>query len=307
MRIAYCISAYTDVIQLDRLISSLNVNNVCFIVHIDKKVKNITAFNMIAEKYGNVSICKERFFIQWGGWNQVRYQELFMNKALRIGADRIVIITGQDYPLWNNEQLWEAFEKEPDKIYMCGLNLTNLQYSSPMYELLAIPHFGRDWHIRSSKIWRILTAAFREFMLLVPYKRKRYLKIDGIRWDIWQASGYFSVNREQAEYILKYLRNKRIRNYFRFCFVPEEITIPTILFNSPYKANALVFERSNYEGLSSLAYMHIFEYGREIKVYCEEDYNVLINSKKMFARKFRTMVSDKLMDMIDTKRMELDK
>ena len=36
--------------------------------------------------------------------------------------------------------------------------------------------------------------------------------------------------------------------YFRFSFVPEEMVIPTIIFNSPYKANATIYKKGVYDG-----------------------------------------------------------
>lgn len=71
MNIAYCISAYKDEKQLLRLITALNSNTSYFFIHIDKKV-NIKNFQEILRDYSNVFFLKERYYIQWGGWNQVK-------------------------------------------------------------------------------------------------------------------------------------------------------------------------------------------------------------------------------------------
>lgn len=93
MNIAYCISVYKDPQQLRRLISALNTDSSFFFIHIDKKIKDISEFESVKRDYSNVTICQQRFFVQWGGWNQVRYQELFLKEALEypIVIDRIFV------------------------------------------------------------------------------------------------------------------------------------------------------------------------------------------------------------------------
>lgn len=308
MNIAYCISAYKDEKQLLRLITALNSNISYFFIHIDKKV-NIEKFQEILRDYPNVFFLKERYYIQWGGWNQVRYQYLFLKAAVnfRIKIDRIIILTGQDYPIWSNSRIMNFFTEYPNKIMMRGINLSKLEKPSPMYELLPIYHFGRDLEIKKFQCWRIITALLRKVMQLLPIRRKREVNIDGKRCDIYQASGYFSVNREQAQFIIKKLNENSIRRYFRYCFVPEELTIPTIIFNSKYKSEAEISSDRIYKGLPHLAALHIFDYGKSIKIYTDVDYDYLLSSGKMFCRKVETCVSDKLMDMIDRYRYEEDK
>lgn len=301
MNIAYCISAYKDPQQLKRLILALSTNFSFFFIHIDKRIKNIKEFEAIKTDCPHIIFCKQRFFVQWGGWNQVKYQELFLKEALAfpIKIDRILILTGMDYPLWNNNKIYHFFEQNSDIIMMKGINLTQLEKPSAMSKLLCIRHYGRDWPIKSTLLWKIETKLFRIVATIFPYKRKNYLTINNQQWDIWQASGYFSVNREQAEYIIQTLRNTTIRKYFKYCFVPEEITIPTIIFNFKYKKNAQALPNRIYQGLSTLAALHIFEYGKAIKIYTESDLQTLLQSDKMFARKLCSGYSEKLITLLN--------
>lgn len=301
MNIAYCISVYKDPQQLRRLISALNTDSSFFFIHIDKKIKDISEFESVKRDYSNVTICQQRFFVQWGGWNQVRYQELFLKEALEypIVIDRILILTGMDYPLWNNNKIHSFFEQNPNIIMMKGINLTKLEKPSAMSNLLRIKHYGRDWPIKSIFLWKVETKLFRIIGTILPFKRKNFIITNNQRWDIWQASGYFSVNREQAEYILQVLKNSSITRYFKYCFVPEETTIPTIIFNSKYKKNAQPLTDTVYRGLTTLASLHVFEYGKSIKIYTENDFQVLKRSDKMFARKLCTGYSEKLIELLN--------
>lgn len=306
MNIAYCISAYKDESNLFNLVNSLNTDKSFFFIHIDKKVANIATFKSKFESYKNVYFLNERYFIQWGGWNQVLYQRLFIEKALSFPykIDRIIILTGQDYPLWKNSEIFNYFKNYPNKIMMKGINLSKLEIKSKMYNLLPIYHWGRDWKIKNYTLWRYITGLIRKVMTYIPIHKKRYIIVNEKKWDIYQASGYFSINREQAEYIIQYLYDKSIISYFSSCFVPEELTIPTIIYNSKYKNDAEIFHDNAYRGLSTLASLHVFIYDKSIKVFTENDFEYLINSKKMFCRKVVTGISDNLIELINIYRKD---
>lgn len=52
-------------------------------------------------------------------------------------------------------------------------------------------------------------------------------------------------------------------------------------------------------GLKSLSAITYFNYGKEIQTFTLKNYDELKHSKKMFARKFATGISDSLMDKLD--------
>ena len=307
MKLAYGISAYKDPVHLKRLVSALGADGVEFYVHIDKKV-DIGTFRQSLHEYKNCHILEDRYNILWGGWSQVKYQLLFLKEMLmsRNCPDRIFIITGQDYPLWSNKRIRQCAIDFPEKVWMRGINLTQLPSSSHMKRFLSIPHYFRDVDFHNEKLRHYITGGQRElFLKIFPSIRKNYIIVDGQKWDIWQSSGYFSCNREVAQYIIDTMeKNPQIESYFRKTFVPEEITIPTIIFNSKYRDDAEIFQGKQYEGLSTLASLHKFYYSKAIKIYEEKDCDNLIASGKMFCRKVVTGFSDTLMDKIDTYRTE---
>lgn len=285
-----------------RLIDALTMPNVFFFIHVDRKV-DISSFRAVVDSRVNCQFTSERYAVQWGGWNQVRYQLLFLRDALnfRERIDRIFVITGQDYPLWSNERIRTECELNPDKIWMKGINLTRLEAMSNMKRFLTFPNLFRDVNFHSQLVRHYVTGCQREFFSrFLPAMRHDYLTIDGDKWDVWQSSGYFSCNREQAQYILYTVEKyPKISRYFRYCFVPEEMTIPTVMFNSPFKQNAMDTGQTIYHGLSSLASLHEFFYSGEIKTYTEFDFTALLDSGKMFCRKVVSGVSDTLVEMIN--------
>lgn len=305
MKIAYGISVYKDPCHLKRLVEALDYTDVQFFIHVDKKV-DINSFKQEVGNKLNVIWIKERLNVQWGGWNQVRYQLLFLQEAFKKNKEieRLFIITGQDYPLWSNNKICKECENSPNKIWMIGQNLTQMEGFSHMKKFLKIPHLWRDVNFRSNRLRRYITGGQRIlFLLLFPNTRHDYLIISGKKWDIWQSSGYFSCNREVGHYILDVLKKeKKIKKYFKLSFVPEELVIPTIIFNSIYQSQAKINSDKNYKGLATLAALHKFVYAKSIKVFTVEDYNELKSSNKMFVRKVETGISDSLIDRIENDR-----
>lgn len=302
-RIAYLISVYKDPVHLQRLVSALSYGveeYVSFFVHVDAKVDE-SAFRQSCKKT-NVFFTQNRFWVQWGGYSQVMYQKELLRCAFETekGQDnfsRFVIITGQDYPILSNIQMFDWYNNHPKQQILSGVNL--MQNFPEDYHLFMVYHFFRDTHFKKYLYQRIASAVSRKVMRLVPLRKHPYLQIDGEKWDVWKSSSYMCLTHDCAQYVLEMMERKDICDYFLHSFVPEEMMIPTVVFNSKWKSEAIEVQRSDYLGLISISMLEEFEYGQEIKVYNEDDLEYLLSCGNFFCRKVQTGLSDKLMDMLD--------
>ena len=91
--------------------------------------------------------------------------------------------------------------------------------------------------------------------------------------------------------------------YFRTSFVPSELCIQTIVFNSPFVSIGLLLE-GDYPGLTRLTPLHYIDYGASIRVMTLEDLPVLRQSGKMFCRSIVSGTSDRLVEDIEQTRRE---
>lgn len=173
-----------------------------------------------------------------------------------------------------------------------------------MRQWLELWHPGRDLPITNRRVYGLITHALRTMLRLSPFRRQPWLVVDGSRWHVWQASGYLSVNRRQAQYIVRYLHDRHVTEYFRHCFVPEELTIPTIIYNSPWRHEAQVYRHRAYHGIASLAATHYFHYGSQVKTLTDDDLPTLTTTDRMFCRKVVTGASDSLVAAIDRQRQQ---
>lgn len=302
LKIAYLISVHKDAIQLLRMLKALyQGDNTYFFIHVDAKSNQSDFESIIPDDLKkNVLFTSKRYWVQWGGFNQVRYQQELLKSCLsyNIHFDRIFILTGQDYPLISNAEINKELSENPKKEYIKGLNISNIENPPKIKNKLVLYHFFRDLKT-SYKLKKIFSGSSRFVMTVLPIRKKTYLIIDNTKWSVYQASAMMCITYDLARYVFDKLNDKRIVNYFKYSFAPDEMVIPTIIFNSPYRVNCSLYEKDSYDGLKTLSAITYFNYGKEIQTFTLDDYNELKHCGKMFARKFVTGISDSLMDKLD--------
>lgn len=301
MKIAYLILAHNDPKQLNKLIESLYVDNITyFFIHIDKK-QDISPF--IFNKK-NVIYIKKRIYINWGGYSICEAEKMLLQESLNYNIifNRFILLSGLDYPIWSNKKMINEYENNPQKIYMKAYNLSKVSTPSKIPQRICTYHF-RDLKIENRLLRRCIVGGLMHIMNYVPIKKNNYIKVNNERWDIWGGSQWFNIPRECALFLLNALNNEGICNYFKTSFAPDELMVQTIIFNSKFKIYAEPLEENGiYPGLEKTTMTHYIEYNKGQKIFNEEDFNKLISSNKMFCRKLRTGISDKLIEKIKSYR-----
>lgn len=299
MKNAYLISVHTDPQQLCRLIESLYDARSMFFIHVDKKV-DIDPFRAaipLRLLESGFIVFTERVNTWWAGFSQVKYQTLLLQAVndCKIKFDYVFFLTGLDYPLWSLDRMHKYFVSNSNKEYLCAMNVSEI-----MKEKFTLYHFFRDSSIRNCLIRRLIIAMSRLVMKIIPLRKPAYLKIKGEgKWPIYMSSACMALTYDCAMYVLKYITDKSFQKYFRYSYAPDELGIATIVMNSPYADNTIPYEYAYYRGTHGFAVTHEYEYNTICKVLTEADFDWLMNSNKMFARKLNTGISDKLVDMIE--------
>lgn len=146
-RIAYIISAYKDAPHLARLVAALD-DRADFYVHIDLNA-DIHPFE---EALGDKVTFVPRHRISWGGWEQVEYQKELLAAVLHSGIPytRVVCLSGQDYPLWNNNAIHHYFEEHQDTEFIGGFNLTRCTVKQQLHK---ITHYHPFRDLPWKSIW----------------------------------------------------------------------------------------------------------------------------------------------------------
>lgn len=296
MKIAYLISAHNDPGHLERLVKSLG-EHAEFFIHIDAKV-SVQPFEYL-QKYPQVHIIRERVRTLWGDITQVYYQIALLRACLSSGIrfDRICTLSGLDYPLMSNSEIEQFFSRNPKKEYIQGINMAvqrpDVQKGYQIYR----PRFFSSWFgLRTNSRIRIV---IRNIVRILGYRKKLSFTVHGENYSVYKGGDWWCITPALAEYMLRKIDTcPEILRYFSTMFAPSELIWQTLVFNSPFAEQAILFTKP-YESLAALTPLHYIYYHPVIKVLTEEDLPALLESKKMFCRKTVTGVSDRLMDKID--------
>jgi len=306
MNIAYLISAFTDPQHLKRLINALNTEHAFFFIHIDKKI-DIRQFKNIC-KGSNIFFLPDRVRVYWGTYSQVEFQMRLIKAALSDGHrfGKMFMLSGQDYPLWSNEKIMQWAEDTKGRDMISGICIDSDDVEEKYKQLYRLNRPQTDIKWTSPKMNDITSKALRKTLLMVGSKKPLNLTVDDQLWHLYKGSDYFALTHDTAEYAYKqWRRHKEIKDYFKTSFAPSETCIHTIIFNNPKYSKKGDLHTGNYTTLQALTPLHHIEYDPVIKVWKDGDFDELMDSGKMFARKFESDTSDSLMDIIDKMREDV--
>lgn len=295
MRLVYLITAYKDPVHLRRLIASLDGLNIFFYVHIDLNV-NIKEF-LIFDFPENVVFIEKRYRIQWGSYSQVKSIISLIDSMLancKEKIDRVALISGQDYPIISNKEIIKTFENNPSREFIIGYNLTLDKERS---RKVTKYHFLKIANHKKRKWFQWIANKIAKKRPMVFFNSKYH--------DVYFGSDYWALTFDCLLFVYNTFKSEgKLRRYFMYSFVPSELFVHTIVFNSRFAENAEIRIPEDYYGLYTCTPLHYIVYRESIKVFSTENYDEIVASNKMFFRKANTAISSELLNKIDLYRKE---
>ena len=127
-------------------------------------------------------------------------------------------------------------------------------------------------------------------------------------YTIYFAPQWHALSHECITYILYTIdQNPQIREFFKYTYAPDELLIPTLVFNSKFKQRCI---RSNFPPgthYNEKPVLHYINYSPVVEIFDEASFDILISSGKLFARKLRSDRSKLLIDEIKEYKNKIDK
>jgi hypothetical protein len=270
MNIAIMMLVHKNENQIQRLINHLSSDFDVF-VHIDKRSKiNIKTRN-------NVFVFKV-YKTYWGSFNQIMATLYLLKEAYKKHYDRYVLISGQDLPLISNNEILKFFENN-DYEY---INISKIPRNDgwPNLDRLTTYHFD---NANISKYNIPLRFQRRFFHILSKIKPRK------LNYNFHGGDNWTNYTHNCVEKIFEYLRKeKRYISRYRWTHCADEIFYQTIIAN----IDSLKIENN------CLRYID-WENGPEYpKIFRENDFEKLIISKALFARKFDENIDNNIIDKI---------
>ena len=287
MEKAYIILAHKLPEQLYRLVERLNDGYSTFFIHIDKKA-DIARFDNLSD-FGDAIQLIEREDIKWAGISIVdaEINALRAIKAFDKKFDRIILLSGQDYPIKSNEHINKFFRTSPYSVFIEYWSMPNFKIWGEQGGM-----FRFDKYFFGTKKYEKLRAKCLNFLsILLPFlQRKIPNKL--VPYGGWM---WWTLDMYALDYILRYIdNNPKYLRYHKYTFAPDETFLQTILLNA--KDERLLKSISN----NHLRYIFWPDTTKGHPTLLRKQHLKEIKaSDALFARKFDSTKDEEILDLID--------
>jgi hypothetical protein len=286
MKKAYLILAHKQPQLLCRLIDRLSSKSSVFFVHIDRAAPP-HGFEKLARFGENVRLIKQEF----STWAGIGIVKAVLNGLQAIDAcpgrfDRIVLLSGQDYPIKSNEQIDGFFESSAKSTFMRHWEIPNFD---------VWPHRGGlsrvDRYFLGIGRWQNIVARTMNIPgKVIPWVRRR------MPYELRPYGGWmwWTLDDVALKHILLYVASHpRYLEYHRYTFAPDEVFFQTILLNA---TDARIRESIADDDLRFIRWKAGESHPEILR---SGDVEAALASPALFARKFDITVDEDALDLID--------
>lgn len=276
--------AHADYPLLNNLIKSLDDERSDIFVHINLSSVDFKE-SMIDKPTHSSLYFVPRIRVSWGSESQLDCSiRLFYYAVSTNQYEYYHLLSGSDLPLKNQDYINEFFDKNKGKEFISLYNIDSNDY--------ATKYRYQYYHIFQDEIGRDRDKSpFYENEIEV-IKTQRLLNIDRTvdsGFTYYKSMPFYSLTHDAVIYLLQ--KWETIKKYFYKCFAGEEHAFITLLMNSPFKEKIAKNDLREFTFSSYIppSVPYIFR---------SKDYDYLIKSSKLFARKFSTEIDSNIINKI---------
>jgi hypothetical protein len=293
VRIAYIISAYKLPDLLVRLVRRLDAPGTATYIHVDARTREATYRAMTEPLRGRPSVhFLPRHACRWGDFGHVAATLKGLRALVGSGQpfDYVVLLTGQDYPLRPNPEIAATLRRAGGQVFMDWMPIPNGKWTGGGTDRI------EHWHFRvAGRLLPFPGAPFRHRWLNTAWSLPARLFRPQRRFPAglrpFGGSSYWMMPADCARYVDAFVcSNPGYVRFFRRVLVPDEIFFQTIVLNSPFRHRIAP---------DDLRYVAWEGDGDHPKTLTMEDFDALMGSPKLFARKFDPQVDQAVLDRID--------
>lgn len=274
-RHAYLIIAHNQFELLKMLIELLDFEQNDFYIHIDKKATDFEFedFACIPKK-SNIFFTR-RICNTWGGFSGIETELILLKEAAKKDYSYFHLISGVDLPLKKPEEIYRFFEQNSGREFVHFSTEEFCQKQSTV-ERISLYHLFHEKAGRSDNFYSKLEK--------ISLALQRRLKVDRLKKQgikPYCGSNWFSITHDLADYLLS--KEKLIKKVFSKSSCADELFLQTLLMESDFK-DRLYLQSSQSDPLANMRYID-WTRGNPY-VFKTEDFDSLMSSQYMFARKF---------------------
>lgn len=296
MKHAFLIMAHDNYEQLKMLIQSLDNCNNDIYIHIDRKCKSILLESLSEISKESRTYVFQEYNIYWGDYSQTECEIFLMEQAFKNHYDYYHLLSGADLMLVGHNDFQSFFEANKGKEF---INIDNDQLDDIFYEWFQVYHplqkYIRLFRNRLIQLFFWKSAA----LLICLQKRIGINRTRNQNITFQKGANWFSITNELVAEVLK--KKEWIRHTFSLSRSSDEMFIQTILVNSELKQNHFTGLPRECQNLRYIDWNRGNPY-----IFKEDDYEILLNSKCLFARKFDINTDRKIVECFTTGKYETE-
>lgn len=273
MKFAYLIIAHNEPVIFDRLVHLLDDERNDIYVHVDSR-SDEGLFTGVSLSKANIYFMPQRRQVYWGGESQVKLELDLMEFAKSHGKyDYYHLLSGVDLPLKPQTYIHSFFEKNRGKEFV---GVTFSAYNEWDKERKTKYYYVGEKFRRSNdikdKIFSKFSSLFVRLQTILHITRRYDVKL-------YKGPNWFSITNSFLSYVLqnKYSILKR----FNHTLCPDEIFLQTELMNSDFKGSIYDINDQFHSCVRLIDWHRGNPY-----VWQSKDFEELMNSDRLFARKF---------------------
>lgn len=292
MKHAYGIVAFNNWPLLEKLITLLDDTRNDIYIHIDKNVKldNIEHFRTFA-KFSNVFFL-ERLDGSWGtpGLSDIQL-EFYKTAAKEYTYQYYHLLSGVCLPLKTQDEIHDFFNKHAGREFVHFVSRPPVE--EYIYKRYSLYHFFLRYVRGNGFIRKALLGVIGEKISVTIQNLLRIDRQTDIKAVLSYGSNWSSVTHELALYALAHY--EEIKKRTRYTFAPDECVLQTLVYQSDFK-NKLYHIDYNDDYHANQRYID-WKRGNPY-IWTIGDYNELMNSGYLFARKFDLSTDSEIVDRI---------
>ncbi|MDR3590800.1 MAG: beta-1,6-N-acetylglucosaminyltransferase [Negativicutes bacterium] len=283
------IVAHNNFYILEKLIRLIDDERNDIYLHIDEKVKNFPV-----DRFAKIPAKSKIFFVprvdvNWGGFSLVQAELELLRQAVQGNYDYYHLLSGVDLPIKTQDYIHDFFAANRGKEFI-GFS----------------PSFDYD---RVAKIWLFMEYwktknPFIGFLTKVPrnlflfsQKACGYDRTKNYQITFKKGPNWFSITDTLAKYVIA--NENLTEKYFKYNGCSDEHFLQTMVFNSPFKNNIHDIKNIDKVEDENLGCMRHIDWRRgKPYVFRSKDYDELLQSDRLFARKFDVDTDKEIIDKI---------
>lgn len=287
---AYCIIAHNDIKLLNTLIHCIDdIRNDIHLL-IDAKSK-LSPEDVLKPRFSNIRILERNIDIKWGHTSLIEAELGLFRSALNTVETPSVIhlVSGQDLPIKTQDYIHHYFDMKYPGINFIGFANGNqaeidLKEKTDYYHPFTASFRHPNIAIRQLlKILRKITVSTEK---LIGFK-KTYPGLT-----LRKGCEWASITHDFAEYLVS--KRGEILKTFKGTWACDEIYKQTYAFSSPRFRNKIFDLSDEFKGAARKI---DWDRGKPY-IFTKEDYDELISSDAIFARKFSTEIDPDIIKLI---------